>query len=147
MPRPWKLSQKGWIRPWTTQSSCRCPCSFQRIWTRWPSQVSSNSKYFTILKRQKMPMNLNFYLANCKNIWIPSSPPFSLLTIKRTASSWKDKTFTWSTLVQNCFPSDLDLIDIWKHPPLNTPNFNTQAPQSVEISLQPTGVSVLPFSC
>ena len=49
MLHPWRLSRWGWIRPWPTRSSCTCPCSLQRSWTRWPSEVPSNSKDSFIL--------------------------------------------------------------------------------------------------
>ena len=31
----------SWL--WASWSSCRCPCSFQGSWIRWPLKVSSNS--------------------------------------------------------------------------------------------------------
>jgi len=43
---PCRLSRWGWIRSWTTWSSCG---SWQESWTRWPLKVSSNSKDSVIL--------------------------------------------------------------------------------------------------
>lgn len=49
MPHLWKLLRPGWIRPWTTWSSCRLPCSLQGNWIKWSSEVPPNSKDSTIL--------------------------------------------------------------------------------------------------
>jgi len=43
MSHPWRHSRSGWTRHWATSSSCRCPCSLQGSWTRWPLRVLSNS--------------------------------------------------------------------------------------------------------
>ena len=36
MPHPWRHSRSGWRGLWATRSSCRCPCSVQGSWIRWP---------------------------------------------------------------------------------------------------------------
>ena len=33
---PWRHSRSGWTGLWAPWSSCRCPCSLQGRWTRWP---------------------------------------------------------------------------------------------------------------
>jgi len=43
MPHLWRHSRSNWMGLWATWSSCRCPCSLQRSWTRWLLRVSSNS--------------------------------------------------------------------------------------------------------
>jgi len=43
VPHPWRHSRPGWTELWATWSSCRCPCSLQGSWTRWPLKVPSNS--------------------------------------------------------------------------------------------------------
>jgi len=43
MPHPWRHSHSGWMGPWPTWCSCRCACSMQGSWTRWPLKVPSNS--------------------------------------------------------------------------------------------------------
>ena len=38
-----------WTGLWAAWSSCRCPCSLQESWTRWPLRVPSNSNDSVIL--------------------------------------------------------------------------------------------------
>jgi len=39
----------GRIELWATWSCCRCPCSLQESWTRWPLRIFYDSKYSTVL--------------------------------------------------------------------------------------------------
>ena len=38
------------VRLWAPWSSCRCPCSLQDSWTRWPLEVPSHSDDSMVLK-------------------------------------------------------------------------------------------------
>ena len=49
MPHPWKHPRSGWMGLRATWSRCRCPCSLQGRWTRWPLRDSSNSNEYMIL--------------------------------------------------------------------------------------------------
>ena len=49
MPHPWRQSRSRWTELWATWCSCRCPCSLQGIWTRWPLRVPSNSNNSMVL--------------------------------------------------------------------------------------------------
>jgi len=49
MPHPWRHSHSGWMGPWPTWCSCRCACSVQGSWTRWPVRVYCNSNDYMIL--------------------------------------------------------------------------------------------------
>jgi len=48
-PHPWKHSVSGWTGFWATWSGCRCLCSLQGGWARWPLKVPSNPKHSMIL--------------------------------------------------------------------------------------------------
>jgi len=37
---------------WNVGSSCRCPCSLQGSWTRWPLKFPSNSNYDSTIKSE-----------------------------------------------------------------------------------------------
>jgi len=43
VPCSWRYSRPGWTGLWATWSSCRCLCSVQEDWSRWPLRVSSHS--------------------------------------------------------------------------------------------------------
>jgi len=45
----WRHSRWGWTGLWATWTSCRCPCSLQESWTRWPLKVLSKTKTSMIL--------------------------------------------------------------------------------------------------
>ena len=45
----WRHSRSGWMGLWAILSSCRCPCSLQGSWIRWPLRIPSNSNDSMIL--------------------------------------------------------------------------------------------------
>ena len=49
MPHPWRHSRPGWMWHGAFWSSCACPCSLKESWTRWPTEIPSNSKDSMIL--------------------------------------------------------------------------------------------------
>jgi len=49
MPYPWKHLGPGGAGLWATWSGWRCPCSWQRYWTRWSSKVPSHPNHSMIL--------------------------------------------------------------------------------------------------
>lgn len=59
---PWKPPRSSWVGLWETRCSCRCPCSLQRIWTRWPlTWWPSNLNYPMILWLLEEPFWINMY--------------------------------------------------------------------------------------
>ena len=49
MPHLCRHPRSAWMGPWATWSSCRCPGSLQRGWTRWLLRVLLNSNNSMIL--------------------------------------------------------------------------------------------------
>jgi len=72
MPHPWRLSRWGRIRPWATWSNCG---SLQGSWTRWPSDVPSNSKGSMILWKSLLWLVTIWNTCPCLLSWSESSHP------------------------------------------------------------------------
>ena len=60
MPHPRSHPSSGWTGLWAVWWSCRCPCSLQGSWTRWPLNVPSNSND---------SMRLWLYDPKLNNVW------------------------------------------------------------------------------
>jgi len=46
---PCRHLKSGWMGLWAPWCGCRCPCSLQGSWTRWPLRAPSNSNNSMIL--------------------------------------------------------------------------------------------------
>jgi len=79
-------SRSDWTGLWATWLSCRCLCSLHSNWTRWPSEVPSNSNNSMILWKWLLR-------ASSVQQWMRSSdPPASRLnnssSLSRNGEPW-----------------------------------------------------------